>query len=505
MHYISVLGCLGVALSSPALASAPEPEAIRTAASADAAAAPAAAPANEDQRREEIRVMRAQIAALAARAEAMETDLDGVAPTDAAARKVAAQRVGYELTPTPDAPPPVASPGRALAALQNGGDGDHKFEIYGFGQVDYIYDFNRVDPAWDDAFRPSKIPTEDGAFGSDGQSSLSAKQSRFGAKASGMAGSRPYEAKFEFDLFGTGVDAGQTTFRLRHAYARWGPVLGGQTNTLFMDGDVFPNVIDYWGPTGMVFVRTPQLRYIISDDPTFYAAVAIEKPGNDIDAGQIRQIDPDLAAGLTNTEKWPDLTGQVRWTGGWGHVQLAGIVRQLGFETVGSPDNEPNGDELGWGLNGTTAFKMGSAATGRLGVVYGEGIASYMNDGGMDMAPRVTSELQPPNLVILRGHAEAVPLLGITAYLDYAWSEHWTSAIGYSLTQVDNTNFQEPTAYHRGEYASANILWTPTPRVMTGAELMWGQRTDNGGAKGDDVRIQVSFKASFTSNDFFNH
>lgn len=486
MRHIIALGCLGAALASPALAE--EPGAF------EAVVTQTPAPQAADPREEEIRALRAQIAALATRVEAMEAEADA-APS---AGLMPAGYVAADANSTPRLTPAFLTTRQPVA----GGPDGHKFEVYGFGQVDYIYDFNRVDPAWDDAFRPSKIPTTDGAFGSDGQSSLSVKQSRFGARASGMAGERPYEGRFEFDLFGTGVDAGQTTFRLRHAYGRWGPVLGGQTNTLFMDGDVFPNVIDYWGPTGMVFVRTPQLRYIISDSPGFYAAVAVEKPGNDIDAGQLRQIDPDLAAGLTNTEELPDLTGQVRWTGDWGHAQLAGIVRQLGFETVGAPDNEPKGDELGWGLNGTTAFKMGSA-TGRVGVVYGEGIASYMNDGGMDMAPETTTEFQPPNLVILRGRAEAVPLLGITAYLDYAWSEHWSSAIGYSLTQVDNTNFQEPTAYHRGEYASANILWTPHPRVMTGAELMWGQRTDNGGAKGDDFRLQFSFKVSFTSNDFF--
>ena len=76
-----------------------------------------------------------------------------------------------------------------------------------------------------------------------------------------MLAGKPYEAKFEFDLFGVGEDAGQTTIRIRHAYASWGPFLAGQTNTLFMDGDLFPNTIDYWGPAGMVFLRNPQLRW----------------------------------------------------------------------------------------------------------------------------------------------------------------------------------------------------------------------------------------------------
>lgn len=46
-------------------------------------------------------------------------------------------------------------------------------------------------------------------------------------------------------MFGVGLDAGQTTIRLRHAYGSWGPILGGQTHSLFMDIDLFPNIIDY--------------------------------------------------------------------------------------------------------------------------------------------------------------------------------------------------------------------------------------------------------------------
>ena len=34
-----------------------------------------------------------------------------------------------------------------------------RLEMYGFVMVDAIHDFQRMDPDWDDAFRPSKIPT----------------------------------------------------------------------------------------------------------------------------------------------------------------------------------------------------------------------------------------------------------------------------------------------------------------------------------------------------------
>jgi hypothetical protein len=202
----------------------------------------------------------------------------------------------------------------------------YSFEIYGFGQADFIYDTKRVDPDWDDAFRPSKIPTTEGVFGSDGQTSISVKQSRFGVQGNlPIENSDPVSFKFEFDLFGVGTDAGQTTFRLRHAYGEWGQILAGQTNSVFMDGDVFPNTIDYWGPAGMVFYRNVQIRWTPYRRPTSHFAIAIERPGNDIDAGQIRQLDPELGANIRNDEKLPDLTAHFYLSGTWGHVQLAGI------------------------------------------------------------------------------------------------------------------------------------------------------------------------------------
>ena len=385
---------------------------------------------------------------------------------------------------------------------------EHSLSVYGFAQIDAIQDFKRVHPDWDATLRPSRIPTVDGQYGSDGQFIASVRQSRLGVKASGMIGGKPYEAKFEFDLYGTGVDAGQTTFRLRHAYGRWGPILAGQTNTLFMDGDIFPNVVDYWGPAGMVFVRTPQVRFTPYDKDGVTFAFAFEHPSDDIDPGQIRLVSEDIANGLRPDEEWPDFTAAVRYGGDWGHIRLAGIARSIGYDTVGTPGNEPKGDEFGWGLNLTGSVRAGFA-TFRAGVVYGEGIATYMNDGGMDLAPSaalgpVPPIFPPPPISGTLISAEAVPLLGVSAYADLQWTPELSSAIGYSFTKVDNTNFQDPTAFHKGEYASVNLLWTPVDRVMTGAELLWGRRTDSDGADGDDIRLQYTFKFSFDSADLLD-
>ena len=379
---------------------------------------------------------------------------------------------------------------------------DHNLELYGFVQLDAIQDFKRVNPDWDATLRPSRIPTQEGQFGGDGQSIFSVRQSRLGAKATGVLADKPYEAKFEFDLYGTGVDAGQTTFRVRHMYAKWGPFLAGQTNTLFMDGDIFPNVLDYWGPTGMVFVRTPQLRWTFMNSGGWEAAVALEHPSDDIDPGRIRLIDENVANNLQANEELPDLTAAIRYGGNWGHARLAGIIRKIGFETRGTEDNLPEGHELGWGVNATTAIKLGMA-TPRLGVVYGRGIATYMNDGGMDLAPAVALQTGPGGILVVP-RAEAVKLLGISAYVDLQWSKQWSSAAGYSFTKVDNTNFQDPTAFHKGEYASANLLYAPLDNVLAGVEFLWGKRTDNDGETGTDARVQASFKWSFSSKNIWD-
>jgi len=115
----------------------------------------------------------------------------------------------------------------------------------------------------------------------------------------------------------------------------------------------------------------------------------------------------------------------------------------------------------------------------------------------------VSTIFQPPS-VILVPRSEAVKLLGVSAYVDFQWAKAWSSAIGYSFTKVENTNFQAIDAFHRGQYASANLLWTPAENVLTGAELLWGKRTDNDGDSGSDLRLQASFKWSFSSKNIWD-
>jgi hypothetical protein len=374
------------------------------------------------------------------------------------------------------------------------------FEVYGFAQVDVIQDFERVRPDWNATLRPTRIPTVEGLYGANGESIFSARQARLGVRGSIPAGDYDLFARIEFDFIGLGEgrpDAGgQNTLRLRQAYGQWGPLLGGLTASLFMDDEFWPTIIDYWGPAGMVFYRNVQIRYTpLTGEHTF--AVAIERPATDLDPSGGPTWNPAPVTPTTSLAPrslLPDLTAQYRLSQGWGYLQLSGILRWLGYDTPGATV-QTKGDAIGWGLHASSQVKLIPDRLKLLvAVVGGAGISYYMNDATPDLAFGGT--LAAPS-------AEAVPMLGITAYLDVYWSKMFCSAIGYSTSIMFNTGLQGPEAFKTGQYASVNFLVTPVRNLMAGPEFLFGMRTDKGGADGTDFRLQVSVKYSFTSLDFW--
>jgi hypothetical protein len=67
---------------------------------------------------------------------------------------------------------------------------------------------------------------------------------------------------------------------------------------------------------------------------------------------------------------------------------------------------------------------------------------------------------------------------------------------------VDNTNYQDDTAFHQGQYGSVNVIYYPTKNVFYGIEYLYGRREDNGGDSGSDHRVQFSAHYGFSSKDF---
>jgi hypothetical protein len=108
---------------------------------------------------------------------------------------------------------------------------------------------------------PHETPSFDNEYGDDGKFYSSVRQSRLGVSTQTPTALGDLKTLIEFELFGVGDDAGQTTFRLRHAWGELGQFGAGQYWSAFMDIDVFPNSIEYWGPNAMVFYRNVQARW----------------------------------------------------------------------------------------------------------------------------------------------------------------------------------------------------------------------------------------------------
>jgi hypothetical protein len=368
--------------------------------------------------------------------------------------------------------------------------GNTKMEIYGFIMLDMGYNAGAQNPDWFDVMRPTKLPAYEGQYGEEGNFFAGVRQTRIGFKTSTPTDLGDMTTKFEWELFGVGVDAGQTTIRLRHAYGELGQFGAGQTWSPFMDIDVWPNSIEYWGPTGMVFYRNVQVRWMPMQGDTS-VTLALERPGAGGETGNYSDIWE--VQNLKGRYPLPDFSANWRKNGDWGHLQVSAILREIYWDDTIDDEYDLSDSALGWGLHVSGNYNIGKDII-HASVVYGEGIQNYMNDAGSDVALKSNSDPTRPVVGV------ALPVLGALAFYDHTWNDKWTSTIGYSFVDIDNSNGQSPDAFKHGDYALANMLYHPTPKILLGPELQWAKRENySDGWSYDELRVQFSVKYDFSA------
>lgn len=366
-----------------------------------------------------------------------------------------------------------------------------RIEIYGYTMLDMGYDFNKNNPDWFDVVRPTKLPAFLGEFGDDGRFFSGVRQTRFGVKAFVPSELGEVRITYEYELFGVGVDAGQTTYRLRHAYGELGEFGAGQTWSPFMDIDVFPNSIEYWGPNGMVFYRNVQFRWMPIQGPT-RLTLALERPGASGDQGRL--ADRIELQNVLARFPMPDISGEYRFGRDWGYVEGAGILRRIDIDDTLSDAFDLEQTIWGWGVTVSSNIKPTADDTIKLQLTYGVGVENYMNDAPVDVGPELNPGGGPSRPV----KGKALPVVGVVAFLDHTWNEKWTSSGGYSFLNIENSNLQLPSAFNNGDYALANLLYYPVKDVMVGGELQYGHRNNFlDGFSSKDFRVQFSFRWNF--------
>ncbi len=145
----------------------------------------------------------------------------------------------------------------------------------------------------------------------------------------------------EMDFYGSAVSGGGNEIisnsskpRLRHAFIKYKDVLVGQYWTTFQNTSALAEAADFGGPlVASAFIRQTQIRYTNGG-----LQLALENPetygGNNV------------VQGGYHNDSMPDVIGKYTFSGDWGNVSVAGVVRRLESMT----GNEETA--VGYGVSG---------------------------------------------------------------------------------------------------------------------------------------------------------
>lgn len=325
-------------------------------------------------------------------------------------------------------------------------------------------------------YLPGSIPVGSADEGTDLDAGV--QFSRFWFSADNEIDGKKVKGYLEMDLFGgaLGNEAATNTYgvTIRHAYVSYGNWLAGQTWSNFQDVAALPDTVEFIGPTeGTVFVRQAQVRYTHGG-----WSVSVENPETLVTpllggAGRISSDDNNV----------PDLTLRYLAKGDWGHFTVAGLLRQLRYETTTGID----ATDSGYGVSLSGKFNMGANNDLRYMVTTGTGIGRYLglaasNDAVLD----TTNDLENIDVTA-----------GFLAWR-HVFSPKWRSSLFYSTARYDN-----PTLLTGGgiteslESWHAALIYSPFPKLDVGAEFLVGTRTLESGAEGELQRLQMHVKYNF--------
>jgi len=89
----------------------------------------------------------------------------------------------------------------------------------------------------------------------------------------------------------------------------------------------------------------------------------------------------------------------------------------------------------------------------------------------------------------------ALPVLGVVSFVDHNWNDRFSTSIGYSMLNIDNSNAMTPASFHQGHYALTNLLYHPVKQVTIGGEFQFGRRVNfSDGFNVNDYKMQFSFR-----------
>lgn len=281
----------------------------------------------------------------------------------------------------------------------------------------------------------------------------------------------------EFDMLVTpnGDDriSNSYTPRIRHAFITYKNWTVGQTWSTFMDVRTLPETLDFIGTTdGVIFDRQPLVKYTSGN-----WELALENPETTVTpmsgSGRITADDNAL----------PDAVARYTHKADWGHVAVAGLLRQLTYDDGASVDSSITSV----GINITSKINIGNGDDIRVSFSTGSGLGRYM-------------ALNAANGAVVKPNNE-LESIDSTAYsiaYRHIWNKQFRSNFTYSAFDADiDTTLLSEASTESTYSVRANLLYQPTAKIMIGGEYAFAKRELASGADGDMNRIQFSLKYAF--------
>ena len=320
-----------------------------------------------------------------------------------------------------------------------------------------------------DRFVTAQIPVDGDFFkGGGNQFNINAKGSQLSIDV--RAPDLPGTPRFYFQNDFYGGSGGEFPFRVRQLYGEYYNFVFGQTFSVFEDPDAWPDTVDYEGPNSAIFARRPLVRYQLPLNKKWQLNFGLEQPG--------AEVDTSIDANARSVDHAPDGGFNVRWEDKKiGHVQFGTILRDIGVKGPLVGDQST----FGWGLNLSGGFNVFKADSIQAQVTYGEGIFRYFNDDFVNNDAAFDKS----------GNLTAIPAFGGMIGYTHKWDDTLRSTVSYGYVHLDNQISQGPGAYEHTHYGSVNLVWQMRKRLSIGLEGLYGEKQEQGGAKGDAFRIQV--------------
>jgi hypothetical protein len=258
-------------------------------------------------------------------------------------------------------------------------------------------------------------------------------------------------------------------------YADDASFLAGQTWSTFFNVGALPEAVEFIGPTsGSLFNRQTQVRWTKKTGNGSFM-FALENPSTSLaDAGSgIEGSDFDDNA-------IPDIVARYNGQSGGHSWAISAIGREIGVDSAGADESDFG---IGVNLAGKVVFANGndlkySIATGNLGRYIA---LNAFRDGGIDAAGNL-------DLTSVTG--------GYVAYRHH-WNEKLRSTIQYALSTASLANGLAATNTEKVQNFNVNLMYSPTPKLTFGGELISASRELENGQDGDLTRFQVMAKYAF--------